>query len=463
VSSRSRRITLVTAAVSATVAMIAPPTAASAAVPDPAAQPGAQRSVIRTADDLYTAPGVTPQAVQRMQRQDVLLRAAERIRGKAAGGADTGLSGITIDPDKGALQLFWRGALPAAVSEAVSGARAQGVAVSVRQAPYTERQLLAEIDRMAAANAAAAKGSRYDLQLAPKPDGSGIWAGVSGLAAGASATVARRLAAALGTPVALEVEAAGTFAFSHRWYDTTPYWGGAYIERGATACSDAFGVTGNNGAATYLLTAAHCGEGTWQSGGVSDPSIPGSVFHVTYGSTIPAGRAPQHDAQLILTPGGAGNGVYWGASINPPTSLGSNSGVTIGSTENNVVGAFVCNSGSYSGTICNIRIELAKVTFSFDQPENGVQHMNNMSLGVKQLDSSGITAANGNGDSGGPILSVVSNRGRAYGVISGMYTGGGWDAPCVGYRPSGRRCSRSVWFGDIRTILSAVGARMNTG
>jgi hypothetical protein len=442
--------------------IIAPMTSASAdAGRVDVAAPGAQRSIIQGAGELTRAPGVTAQAVQRMQRQDVLLRAAERIRSAAGDGSD--LSGITIDPDRGALHLYWHGALPGRVSDAVGAAQARGVTVSVEQAPYTESELLAEVDRMAAANAKATAGSRYDLQLAPKPDGSGIWAGISGLAPGPSPAVARQRLAALDTSIALQVETAGKFAFSHRWYDTAPYWGGAYIERGITACSDAFGVTGNNGAATYLLTAAHCGEGTWQSGGVSDPSIPGSVFHVTYGSTISAGRDTQHDAQLILTPGGAGNGVYWGESINPPSSLGSNSGVTIGSTENNVVGAFVCNSAAFSGTICNIQIQLAKVTFSFSQPENGVQNMNHMSLGVKQPDSSGVTAANGQGDSGGPILSVVSSRGRAYGVISGMYTGNGWNAPCVGYRPAGRICSRSVWFGDIRTILSTVGVRMNTG
>jgi streptogrisin D len=460
VSLRSRR-TLVIAAVGVVVTAITPVTSASADGADPTATPSAERSIIEHTSGLYRAPGVTSQAVQRMQRQDVLLRTAERIRSRAAGATGAGLSGITIDPDRSLLHLYWHGAVPPTVSNAVSAARARGVTVDVQQAPYTERQLLAEIDRMAAANAAAAPGARYDLQLAPKPDGSGIWAGVSGLPSGALTAAAPRIAA-LHTSVALQVEAPGNFTFSYRWYDTTPFWGGAYIERGNMACSDAFGVTGNNGAATYLLTAAHCGEGTWQSGGVTDPSVP-TTFHNTYGSTIPAGRDTQHDAQLILTPGGAGNSVYWGESINPPNSLGSNSGVTVGGTEDNVVGAFVCNSGSFSGTVCNIQIRLAKVTFSFDQPENGVQNMNNMSLGEKMADSSGIAAANGNGDSGGPIVSLVSNRARAYGVISGMYTGGGWDAPCVGYRPAGRHCSRSVWFGDIRTILGTVGARMNTG
>jgi streptogrisin D len=453
-------------AIGAAIVVALPASPASAGPILPA--PTGARSIVTTDDDLYRVRGVTPQTLDLMRRQEKLERLIDRIR--AAAPPTAGLAGVAIDPLRDTLRLAWKGALPAAVAKEVEAARADGLTVAVRPAPYTEAQLAAEAARMSRAPlwAGPRTGQRV-MQVSPRPDGTGITVGIGGLPAGTTVAEARRIVPALaGATVPLEISFVPPPAFTLRGWDMPAHWGGAYIERwvngsrAGNSCSDAFGVTGNNGAATYLLTAAHCGEGEWRSVRVQWPD--GTQAQISYGNTIPAGRAPTLDAALILAPLGAGNAVYYGESINLDTgSFGSNTGITVGGTEGNPVGAFVCTSGAYSGTICNIQIVLTNVSFTYDPPSNGVGPVTNMVLATKVNDGSGILAAVGEGDSGGPVFSILSQRARARGVISGQRNGSGWTAPCHGWAPPGRDCSNSVWFGDIRTIVNRVGVRMNTG
>jgi hypothetical protein len=126
-----------------------------------------------------------------------------------------------------------------------------------------------------------------------------------------------------------------------RQADTPPYWGGALIGQANTGCSSGFGVTGNNGAATYILTAAHCGPGTWYTGA-----------GVAMGSTFPAGIDWTHDAELILTDAGAGNHVYDGGSIAGGTQFCK---YVVGASASHT-GDWVCTSGAFSGAVCYIQV-----------------------------------------------------------------------------------------------------------
>lgn len=436
----------------------------AAAQASPAARPAPKKTGLSKAE-LRRVPTVTPAVLALMKKQDALLRVADDVRARAPRTGATGLSGLVLAPKRNALRLYWHGAVPAGVRAVITAARGRGITVTTHQAPYTERRLQSEIARMSARPLSTGSSSaRRALELAAKPDGSGIIAVVSGLPSGTGAAKARQMVPALDTGLPVAVSTGPRPEFSYRFLDTPPYWGGAYIDNAAlaTACSDAFGVTGNNGASTYMFTAAHCGTGTWTTGTVTSG---GTTYRNTIGSTFPAGRSTGIDAELLLPPSGFSDGgsVYYGAPINPPNGdLGSNTGIPVTGSGSNAVGAYVCTDGSFSGTICNVQVQLTNITITYSPAENGVGTVTHLVQAYK-APSGGVYEANGNGDSGGPVIIVFGDgTARAQGIISGMRTGSGFTVPCTGYTPSGRVCSNTVFYADLNNAMSTLGVHLNT-
>jgi streptogrisin D len=271
------------------VCMIALPAGPAAAAPEPAALPDQQRVILTSEEDLGRVAGLAPETLALMEKQDALIRLVDRIRAQAPDSPTSGLSGVTIEPEQGTVRLYWHGSLPASVSDEIAAARKQGMVVALKPAPYTESHLLAEVERLAKLPwSAEAKTSPQAMRINPRRDGTGIDVGITGLPAGATLAHARQLVPALNSAIPLTVSPAPPLRFTARAFDSPPFWGGAYMENPPEACSNAFGVTGNNGAATYLLFAAHCRSGTWRTPVVPHPS--GGSVQTTFGTTIPAGR-----------------------------------------------------------------------------------------------------------------------------------------------------------------------------
>jgi hypothetical protein len=400
------------------------------------------------------------------QNQERIDHLIEDIRAAAITGSASGIGGAVVDAEQNRLSLYWHGTVPQAVSQRVDEARENGIEVVVAPAPYTEAELLREADRISQLPlfAGARTGQRI-MRVGPRPDGSGLDVGIHGLGQDVGAARAQELVPALQSTVPLTISAMNEVSFTSRALDFDPYWGGSWIVRRIDAnrsysCTSAFGVTGNNGAATYLMTAAHCGAGVW--GGALFRDGNGNIRQDVYGETIPAGRNTGRDVQLILTPAGAGGGVYWGDPVNPPDSVGATSGVAVGGTSANNVNDSFCLSGAYTGTICEdlLRISATNLTVTYDPPTNGVARVTNLVRGVYIAGRTlGIV---GNGDSGGPVVSVAGDgRLLGRGVISGQ-EGGLAVRPCQGYNPPGRVCSSIVYFADLRGGMNAVGVRINT-
>jgi hypothetical protein len=402
---------------------------------------------------------MTPELLAAMHNQEQLDALADLVRARAGDAAPgTGLSGIVVDPRADSAQIYWHGAVPAWLADQAGAARRARMAVDIRSAPYTAAELAGEIDRMTRmplATKALTSANRRVLTASPLPDGTGIAVTVSGLPTGTTVDQARQLVPALSSSVPLQVSFDGTVPTA-RFYDFWPWWGGAYIENGV-GCSDAFGVTGNNGASTYMLTAAHCGTGTWTTGTVV---LNGTPTNRTLGATIP-GRDLNHDAEAILTaaPHPSGAGVYYGSGINPPNGdLGTNNGLSVGGAAGNTIGDLICTDGSFTGTVCGVRVGSVGATVVYDPPENGVGR----TTGMVNAQLPGVAIV-GNGDSGGPIFALRTSDSRAIarGVISGEQLGS-YERPCTGYAPAGRRCSMSVWYGPIIEIMNVIGVHINT-
>lgn len=387
----------------------------------------------------------------KFDKYDAALRAAAR-------GAN-GLAGLTGD-GAGGLRVYWRGEVPAEVLSVIEAARVESVDIDVRPSPYTETELKAEADRISKLPLfSGAKTGQRAMRVNARPDGKGIDVALAGLPSGMSDAQMKLAVPALISAYPVTLSAMEMPIFSTRFFDSPPpFYGGAFMVSPArgNSCTTGFGVRGNNGAATYLITAAHCGEGVWHSGKIQFPD--GTSRFMTFGSTIVAGRNTGLDVGLIYTPEGAGAGVYWGNSINPPNNdPGAFQYVNVSAAGINRPESRICQSGSFSGTQCGATVMSLGVTVSYDPPVNGVSRVTNLVWASNLQDGSAFV---GQGDSGGPVTGFASNgRVVALGIVSGQ---GGDDRACKGWAAPGRRCSQNIYYADLQGAMSAVGVQINT-
>lgn len=413
-------------------------------------------------ENAVEAHNLSPADVELLERQERLNAIASDIQDAAEHDqADgSGLAGIAVDLDHNELHVYWHGDLTEAVKTHIDKAP-EAVTVESFVAPYTRNELLAEIDRISARPLFNGKKTgQRTMSAAPAVDGTGINVAISGLPSSATSADAPDLVPALDSPYPLAIAVGTGYEPTYRWIDFPAHRGGAVITQGVGTvtgvCTTGFGVTGLNGTATYMLTAAHCGEGTWRTGVVRYAN--GATQQLTVGTTI-AGRDTAHDGQAILTPNKSGPYVYVGDSVNPSTgALGSNTTVRVSRAANSFNGELVCNGGAYSGTICGIRVATTGLTIVYDPPHNGVGTVTDM----VQAETVG-TAAGGSGDSGAPIYAINSDGTiTARGIQSGVQTGPTYDQPCVGYKYTGRVCSSAIVYGEVLDIMSTIGVRINT-
>jgi hypothetical protein len=358
------------------------------------------------------------------------------------------------------------------VTRELNAVRAAGLTADVRSAPYTFAELDAAAAELADRYFGRGGTAQAVVSVSPKTDGTGLQVGIQG-----SGSDAQRVAAAIDSAVPVDPMPLGQPQAATRWHDQVAYWGGSYMvrqfnEAAQNSCSSAFGVTGLNGAATYLLTAAHCGEARtagwrWATGSATYPD--GSIRQNNIGQTITT-RSTAHDGELILTSAGAA--VYDGPSF---WDGDTNTGRSVYGIERNFPGNIVCTGGAYSGTVCGgTRVAATNERIEISPAVNGV----GVITGLVRAELPGVAIA-GNGDSGGPVYSVRSTDGRvgARGVISAIP---GCNLPagatscnpdnwitCTGYpgvadNVRGRHCSWRMWYGDMTTLTNALGVRVNT-
>ncbi|WP_161952588.1 trypsin-like serine protease [Actinoplanes sp. TFC3] len=237
---------------------------------------------------------------------------------------------------------------------------AQKAPVKVRPADYSLQEL-----RAAAVRVRKAQPALDSVKF--KADGSGLIAGTS-----AKTTALTKSNA--GVPVTV-VQEARLQPVSRD--DDWPAWkgGATFVDTNqGTACTTGFGV--RNGGASYILTAAHCGQ-------VGDRIVdPTGEF---IGNVGPRNQA--HDVELVPTSSVDGY-VYIGTPTDNVVGLVEGWGWTF-------TGEYLCQSGVTSSRelgrpVCNL-----KVLFYYDDEQDLVE--------AEQTE--GQTAARP-GDSGGPIYSV---------------------------------------------------------
>ncbi|MFI6101072.1 hypothetical protein ACIA8G_36470 [Lentzea sp. NPDC051213] len=367
---------------------------------------------------------ITPEVVKLMATQDKLHKIAERVE------RGNGFSGLHVDAGSKTLNVYWKGKAPAKVTAAAAVAKAQGLTVKVHPAKHSEAELKAEATRLV-------KDNGSIQSIAAKYDGSGL---AVKQAAGLSAK------SGIQSSVAVEVEAGEVELAASRLVDSPPYKGGAYIEnyKNGTvqgACSSGFAVISNATNADKLLTAAHCGDtGSYFTNGAGD-----------YVGTV-EGRAVASDSAIV---GATGQARVW---IGDSIETGANQyGLDVIGAASTLPGDWLCDSGAFSGTICDIRAMQTNLTICL----GGFGCVNNL---VEALHQGGYSAG-GNGDSGGPVFSVSQpgDRLTARGTLTAISVASGDIRQCSGVpEGNGRRCSQRIFFPTIMAQLAGQDVRIKT-
>lgn len=133
----------------------------------------------------------------------------------------------------------------------------------------------------------------------------------------------------------------------------------------------------------------------------------------------------------------------------PARHLGTNSGTAPKGASDPYVGMLVCTSGALSGARCDIRVVATGVWYYLP---SGVQVVNQA-----KAEQISLLSASGEGDSGGPVFSLVNNYADVWarGIISAGDDN--TSVACTGYYKFGeyvRRCYWRMYFGTIQRALS---------
>jgi len=328
--------------------------------------------------------------------QDKLNAAANRILATDS----TGYAGIVAAPESRQLRVYWKGSVPAAVTRLT---KRLDVPVSFLPAQFTQRELVAEAQRLATDARVAA--------TAPKADGSGVEVTVT--------TPQQTGADLMGTaqvPMTVTTGQRPQNMFS-RQNDVPLFWGGARYNTPVGGCSNGFALSVPGSPNVFEISAGHCGS---NGQGATIPGQPSPTGTIT-------GDNNPRDTLAINYPAGVAGAIYNGP-------FNSSTGVGVGGAVSDFVGNFVCTGGASSGEHCNIQVQAVNEFINVGYiigPETRA------ALPTGQC-------AVAPGDSGGPAYSYRSDgRVNARGTISAGITG---TANCPGVVPNG---SSTVWYAPL--------------
>ncbi|WP_089155469.1 hypothetical protein [Micromonospora sp. NBS 11-29] len=350
--------------------------------------------------------------------QQRMNTAAERIERAARRGPDSGFAGIVADPTARQLQVYWKGTAPAGL---LAAAR-RVVPTRVLPAAYSQRELA-----VAASRLRAAAGSEITT-VGPRADGAGLLVGTQHGLLGAASLA--------GVPVTVQTGVAA--APATRWDDTTPWWGGGAWRNSATGggCSTGFAVF--QAGVARMLSAAHCAN---LNNVATDPT----------GQTIGTVTTRNVGSDTLIIAGSSAGRVFNNSTDAAGAVVSEFSNPVIGAQASQV-GNFVCTSGAYSGTRCSIQVRARDLCIN-------VRNFGTV-CGQVQAENTTRTNAVGQGDSGGSV-EIVNGANTNQVFATGTNTAiddTNTATACTGYVPTGRVCAWRMYYEDIFSGMSGVGA-----
>ncbi|MFC4532516.1 hypothetical protein [Sphaerisporangium dianthi] len=382
--------------------------APAAAAPDPVKDTRTQ-----SIEPTGKVPGGFASWKDLLAAQEKLTRAADRIT-EAVAQNSGGYAGVIAAPESRELRVYWKGK-PSKAFNDLLGLLRRDVAISVLPAQYTARELEGEANRLIRAN------SSVLTSIAPLQDGSGLKASTAVLGAARSAISGAKV------PVTLEYGVKPEL--STRWNDSPPWWGGGAWANATTGggCSTGFAVT--YGGAQKILSAGHCGDVGHTA---TDPT----------GQVIGSVTQDNNSRDVLLIGASAGGRVF----NNPVGSVATEYSNAVVGTTGSTVGMFICTSGAYSGTNCNIKVTAVNVTINVGYLING----------TVQAEQQAHTNAVGQGDSGGSVEVVnPANTNTVYAAGVNTAIDGSTSVACTGYVTSGRICAWRMYYAPWSNATTA--------
>lgn len=375
-----------------------------------------------------------------MKAQEPLLVVTGALHAYNRSHPGSGFAGVKIDPYHGQIDVYWHNTFPASISSLLKRSTSANVHISIHPADHSLAELQAAqsilVDSLVAHHTTFAS-------VGPNTDGSGLrLERPASTAFGPDAAISESAAVSATTGIPVAVANGSVPQLADRLVDTAPYWGGDYIQgsQSGPSCSSGFPVFAPGGN-TYLLTADHCDENgsfpTWFNG--NGDQI-GSV----------AGVNPTNDAMLIQTV--ATDHVIWtGSSLTDPTNQTI---LQVNGAGEPTQGELTCTSGAYSGEECGIQTVATNLSIkTCDINGNNCR----MYLGESEGDQQSHLDAAGNGDSGGPLFTIVNGQANARGTITAVDANS--QTACDGVPAgNGRICSWKVFAPDVLQELTGFGS-----
>jgi hypothetical protein len=336
----------------------------------------------------------------------------------------------------GSLTLYVTGDVAALEAEAREAM--VGVEVHVIESAHSRDEVDAAVRSLVAQSQASSSDGAFVAEAIPNEDGSRIDVGIAGPAAEELvADGAFDAASRGGIEIRSQVVDAPTPVTRNR--TTPPVFSGQYMQNATAACTTGFWI-GKATGERAIISADHCG-GTpgenWYYGGGTDPSrIIGTAQGQAPGGT---------DLELFVTanPSLVNGYIFTGSATNS-----SSVSPIRGRYTADIIGDSVCYSGSRSGLVCQNTITsyAGSVCYSATMCYFNV---------TRTTQVAGQPAA-GNGDSGGPVITVLLG-GHVYasGIISGITNG---TASCTGdpggSGPNDRKCSAQVIYAPLEAFFN---------
>jgi streptogrisin D len=313
-------------------------------------------------------------------------------RGDGAGFTATALA------DSGVI-LWWKGALPEDIRQAVEEAR-RIAPVTVRSAAHSLAELEDASAKLIPYLEAHPDGAFHGVEI--PADGSGLVMSADAAKVKTVQLAADRLAEVPSVGIPLTTVVRPRPRFRGRLNDSPPWYGGARMYNMDSArfrpymCSTGFGVRDGSGR-QYILTATHCA------------TPPDRILDGARQSLGTASRQNwQHDVLLIHVSFAGGRIFDGGVGTGEFTKGFSGWNWTH-------VGDYLCQSPSVTGVLCGIRVtdRLANTLCDYDSDNDYVCATDLI------LARTTRNPAAAYGDSGGPVFALDGSRVRAVGTITG--------------------------------------------
>jgi len=397
---------LAVAAVLAASAVFTPAAAATAGDPSP---PAPDQQTVKPGQSAGAA--LSDEATALLKRQDALLPIAESLADQAREpGSD--IAGIELDVEAGVVDVY---RVDTDKPLPLPAANATAAKVVVHPAQFSRGTMAAAADRVRRDAKPLAEARIGVLSVGPAVDGSGVTVSVLVGADGkdeelkrAAAVLRERYGDVIGSVRGVDRAPSekDLYFAGFRFNDFAPWFGGDRIASSSGACTTGFAATLNN--SPVMLTAAHCGSvGTAffngpRANGSFNPM--GSMVWDHEGSDVAA-----------ISVSSTTNFINVGAAESPTQLF-------VGSWATPIVGQLLCQSGSFTGEVCNLRVVDTGQFQCLSWFIFCIQWQGPFADVINTAGSQAFAA--GFGDSGGPVYLRTGSSGIAEGLVHGTLTAG---------------------------------------